>query len=144
MTDVHNSASRSFNMSRIRSANTKPELLVRRYLHNNGFRYSLHRKDLPGKPDITLTKYRTIINVNGCFWHGHNDCKYFKIPKTRTKWWTTKIDRTRTNDAENIVQLKKLGWNTIVVWECQLKPGHLDKTLNDVINELNSFKCQSQ
>jgi DNA mismatch endonuclease (patch repair protein) len=87
MADVHTKKQRSFNMSRIKGKDTKPEMLVRKFLHANGFRYKLHDKKLPGKPDIVLPKYNTVIFVHGCFWHGHTNCKYFKIPQTRTQWW---------------------------------------------------------
>ena len=93
MADVHDKATRSYNMSRIRGKDTKPEMIVRRFLHANGFRYRLHVKDLPGKPDIVLPKYRTVIFVHGCFWHGHEECKYFKLPGTRTEWCREKIEK---------------------------------------------------
>jgi len=97
MADVHTKEVRSYNMSQIRSKNTKPELVVRRYLFAKGFRYRLHSKDLPGKPDIVLPKYRTVIFVHGCFWHGHEGCKYFGIPKTNTEWWVNKIKGKQRN-----------------------------------------------
>ena len=90
MADVHDTATRSFNMSRIKGKNTKPEMLVRNFLHAHGYRYRLHDKKLPGKPDIVLPKYKTAIFVHGCFWHGHTNCKYFVVPKTRTEWWRNK------------------------------------------------------
>jgi len=92
MADVHEPEIRSYNMSRIKGKDTKPEMLVRKFLFSNGLRYRLHDKKLPGKPDLVLTKYRIVIFVHGCFWHGHNGCKYYVIPKTRTKWWKEKID----------------------------------------------------
>ena len=93
-------------MSQIRSKNTKPELVVRKYLFAQGFRYRLHRKDLPGKPDIVLPKYNTVIFVHGCFWHGHENCKYFVVPKTKTEWWLNKIGRNKQLDLESIEKLK--------------------------------------
>ena len=90
MADVHDKQTRSYNMSQIRSRNTKPELLVRKFLDAHGFRYRLHVKDLPGKPDLVLPKYKTVIFIHGCFWHGHENCKYFVVPKTTTEWWLTK------------------------------------------------------
>ena len=122
MADVHDKATRSYNMSRIRSTDTKPEMLVRKYLHANGLRYRLHNKNLPGKPDLTLSKYHTVIFVNGCFWHGHKGCKYFVLPKTKTKWWRDKIDETIKRDAKIKNELKEHGWNSLVIWECELKP----------------------
>ncbi len=92
MADVHSKETRSYNMSQIKSRNTKPEMLVKKFLHAHGFRYRLHVKDLPGKPDLVLPKYKTVIFIHGCFWHGHENCKYFVVPKTRTEWWLTKID----------------------------------------------------
>src|SRR5688500_1189546 len=100
MADLHTKEQRSFNMSRIRSGNTKPEMVVRRFLHAQGFRYKLNDNKLPGKPDIVLPKYKTIIFVHGCFWHGHNRCKYFVIPKTRTSWWDKKITSNKLRDAK--------------------------------------------
>jgi DNA mismatch endonuclease (patch repair protein) len=94
MGDVHDKATRSYNMSRIRGKDTKPEMLVRKHLHACGFRYRLHNKNLPGKPDLTLKKYHTVIFVNGCFWHGHEGCKYFVLPKTKSDWWRNKIEET--------------------------------------------------
>jgi len=137
MADVHSKKVRSYNMSQIRSGNTKPELLVRKFLHANGFRYKLHDKTLPGKPDIVLPKYRTIIFVHGCFWHGHANCKYFIVPQTRTQWWIDKINRNKANDAKAVKALKKEGWKVITVWECQLKPAKVEKTLNTLVAKLS-------
>ena len=100
MADVHSIATRSYNMSRIKGKNTKPEMLVRKYLFAHGFRYRLHSKKLPGKPDIVLPKYRTVIFVHGCFWHGHKSCKYYTVPKTNTEWWLNKIDGNKANDSK--------------------------------------------
>ena len=136
MADVHTKKQRSYNMSRIRSKDTKPEMLVRRFLHANGFRYKLHDKSLPGKPDIVLPKYRTVIFVHGCFWHGHANCKYFVVPKTRTKWWTDKINRNKANDEKAVKALKKYGWKVITVWECYLKPVKIEKKLIKILNIL--------
>ncbi|MFT3846111.1 MAG: DNA mismatch endonuclease Vsr [Lacibacter sp.] len=136
MADVHSKAQRSYNMSRIKGKNTKPEMLVRRFLHANGFRYALHKKELPGRPDIVLSKYKTVIFVHGCFWHGHANCKYFKIPQTRTRWWTDKLNHNKTNDAKALNALKKEGWKVIVVWECKLKPALLEKTLSALLKKL--------
>lgn len=136
MADVHSTAQRSFNMSRIRSTNTKPELLVRKFLHAQGYRYRLHDKKLPGKPDIVLPKYRTLIFVHGCFWHGHQGCRYYVVPKTRTDWWLNKINTNISNDDKAITALKKEGWNIITLWECSLKPAMLEKTLNKLLKKL--------
>lgn len=137
MADVYISQQRSFNMSRIKGKNTKPEMLVRKFLHANGYRYKLHDKKLPGKPDIVLPKYRTIIFVHGCFWHGHANCKYFVVPKTRTKWWTDKINGNKANDEKAVKALKKEGWKVIIVWECKLKPAKLEKILNSLLKKIS-------
>src|SRR3954469_13894018 len=100
MADVHSKEVRSYNIRRIGGKDTGPEMLVRRYLHSLGFRYTLHNKELPGKPDIVLPKYKTIIFVHGCFWHGHEHCRYYTLPKTRTKWWADKIGGNKLNDEK--------------------------------------------
>ena len=130
--DVHSKETRSYNMSRIRSKDTKPELLVRKFLHKNGFRYRLHVKDLPGKPDIVLPKYKTVIFIHGCFWHGHEGCKYFTIPKTRTEWWLNKIKKNNFNDQKAEVVLFRLGWRIIKLWECELKKIFRENTLQSL------------
>jgi len=111
-------------------------MYVRKLLFSNGFRYRLHSLNLPGKPDIVLPRYKTVIFVNGCFWHGHEGCKYFVVPKTKTEWWLNKIDRTRQLDLENIVKLKGDGWNVITIFECELKKIKIDSTLNDLIKNI--------
>jgi DNA mismatch endonuclease (patch repair protein) len=131
--DVHNKKTRSFNMSKIRAKDTKPEFIVRKFLFSKGFRYKLHDKKLPGHPDIVLKKYKIVVFVNGCFWHGHNNCKYFSIPKTRTDWWKSKIEKNISNDEKNIVELKKLGWKILCVWECELKPNQREETLSSLL-----------
>ena len=136
MSDVHTKAQRSYNMSRIRSANTKPEMLVRKFLHAQGFRYRLHDKKLPGRPDIVLPKYKTLVFVNGCFWHGHENCQYYVVPKTRTNWWLHKIETNKANDAKAVKALQKKGWKIITVWECKLKPAAIDKTLAALLRKM--------
>jgi len=138
MADVHSVEVRSYNMSRIRSKNTKPELILRKVLFANGFRYRLHNKSLPGKPDIVLKKYNTVIFVHGCFWHGHKHCRYFVVPKTRTEWWMDKITGNQKNDELKKKALKSAGWNVIEVFECNLKKDKLEKTLIKIINKLKS------
>ncbi|MBV8391066.1 MAG: DNA mismatch endonuclease Vsr [Mucilaginibacter sp.] len=132
MADVHSKEARSYNMSRIRSKDTKPEMLVRRFLHKNGFRYRLHVKDLPGKPDIVLPKYKTVIFIHGCFWHGHEGCKYYVVPKTRTDWWLHKIGTNIANDINAETALKNAGWKVIKIWECLLKKKEIEYTLNNL------------
>lgn len=136
MTDVHSKEVRSYNMSKIRSKNTKPELIVRKFLFSKRFRYRLHRKDLPGKPDIVLPKYKTVIFVHGCFWHGHEGCKYFVVPKTRTEWWLEKIDRNKALDRIHYDNLKTKSWNIITIFECELKNNQKEKTLKDLFSQL--------
>lgn len=133
MADVHDKETRSYNMSQIKGKNTKPEILVRKFLHKNGFRYRLNYEKLPGKPDIVLPKYKTAIFINGCFWHGHDNCKYFVVPKTKTKWWLDKINATKKRDVIKIKELAKLGWRIKVIWECQLKSDKRYQVFNDII-----------
>ena len=137
MADVHDKETRSYNMSRIKGKNTKPEMLVRRYLHANGFRYRLHVKNMPGKPEIVLPKYKTVIFVHGCFWHGHEGCKYYVVPKTRTDWWLNKINGNIANDEKAMNALRKEGWKVIIIWECELKPAILEATLNSLLTKLS-------
>lgn len=124
-------------MSQIKGKNTKPEMLVRKFLFSKGFRYLLHVKNLPGKPDIVLPKYKTVIFVHGCFWHGHEGCKYFVVPKTRTEWWLNKINTNKANDQKAIVLLKKAGWKIITPWECELKPATISITLEKLFISLS-------
>ena len=132
MADVYSKETRSYNMSRIRSKDTRPELLVRRFLHKNGFRYRLHVKALPGTPDIVLPKYKTVIFIHGCFWHGHEGCKYYIVPKTRTEWWLNKIGHNINKDAVAENLLLAAGWKVIKVWECELKKAMVEITLHSL------------
>lgn len=120
MADVKKALTRSELMARIRSRDTRPELRVRQFLWASGFRYRLHGKTLPGKPDIVLSRYKTVIFVHGCFWHGHADCKQFKLPQTRTEFWRDKISSNQARDAANLTRLQAMGWRVLVVWECEL------------------------
>jgi len=128
-------------MSRIKAKDTKPEMLVRRFLFAQGFRYRLHVKTLPGKPDIVLPKYKTVIFIHGCFFHGHEGCRYFKVPATRTEWWLDKIEGNKKRDWEAVKKLTELGWKVISVWECELKPKQIERTLLQLLNILqhNSY-----
>lgn len=123
-------------MSQIKGKNTKPEIMVRKFLFANGFRYRLHVKKLPGKPDIVLAKYKTVIFVNGCFWHGHENCKYFIAPKTRKKWWLSKIERNKQLDVQNSIKLNMLGWKVLVTFECELRKDKRESTLNEITTYL--------
>ena len=115
------SEQRSRNMSAIKSKNTKPEIAVRKLLHSMGYRFRLHRKDLPGSPDIVLPKYKTVIFVHGCFWHRHENCKYASTPKTRKEFWESKFKANVKRDMEIQEKIKNIGWQSVVVWECELK-----------------------
>lgn len=128
--------SNSYNMSKIRGTNTKPEILVRRFLYANNIRYRKNLKTLPGSPDIVLRKFCTVIFINGCFWHGHENCKYFSIPKTRIEFWTNKIQRNVERDKESKEKLQRLGWDVVVIWECQLTPKKRKATLNALLDVL--------
>jgi DNA mismatch endonuclease (patch repair protein) len=123
--DVHTPEKRSYNMSRIKGKNTKPEIIVRKWLWKNGYRYRLHRKDLPGKPDIVFPGRKKVIFVHGCFWHKHN-CQYFKWPKSNTEFWKQKIEGNVQRDIDNCKSLDEKGWEYLIVWECQLKKKDLD------------------
>jgi DNA mismatch endonuclease (patch repair protein) len=119
--DVLTPEQRRRTMAAVKSQNTKPELVVRRLLHAAGYRFRLHRKDLPGKPDIVLPKYRTVVFVHGCFWHQHSGCKAASRPASRQEYWEAKLDRNVSRDVSNQAQLEALGWHVIVVWECEIK-----------------------
>ena len=123
-------------MSRIRSKDTKPELIVRSFLHKKGFRFRLCDKKLPGKPDIVLPKYRTVIFVHGCFWHGHKNCKYFVLPKTRTQWWLKKINGNIENDKRKIKALSKLGWKVLQVYACETRTVEKERPLFALLDKL--------
>ena len=142
MADVHSKETRSFNMSQIKGKNTKPEMLVRKFLFANGFRYRIHDKKLPGKPDIVLPKLKTVVFVHGCYWHGHENCKYFVLPKTRTDWWLQKISRTKEVDQINFSCLADEGWKIINIFECELKPAKRDITLLQLIENINTISCR--
>lgn len=144
MTDVHDKLTRSYNMSQIKGKNTKPEMLVRKYIFSKGFRYRLHDKKLKGKPDIVLSSLSVVIFVHGCFWHGHDNCRYFKLPKTRTEWWRNKIERNKQTDIQNKRSLEKDGWKVITIFECQLKPEKRSKTLENLVNQLKSLSKEKK
>ena len=127
--DRKTSEQRHFNMAAIHGKNTKPEILVRKYLFARGLRFRIHDKKLPGCPDIVLPKYRTVIFVNGCFWHGHEGCRFASIPATNTEFWTTKIDLNKNRDFSNRSKLESMGWNVLTVWTCEIR------------NKLNRTNC---
>lgn len=136
--DVHDKKTRSYNMSRIKGKNTKPEELVAKYLFAHGFRYRRNVKKLPGSPDIVLRKYRTVIFVNGCFWHMHG-CKFFVWPKDNADFWRIKLLANSERDKREYDELRNLGWNVIVIWECQLKHGNAEKTLESLVSSLRNI-----
>ncbi|MCR4759242.1 MAG: DNA mismatch endonuclease Vsr [Oscillospiraceae bacterium] len=138
MADNHTKEVRSYNMSRIRSNNTKPEVRVRSYLHKCGFRFRKNDKRYPGKPDIVLPKYNTVVFVNGCFWHKHN-CPRFVMPKSNTDYWSKKIDGNVKRDAEHYQKLKALGWRVIVVWECEVSDEQLQKLADSIRRDYNGI-----
>lgn len=132
-------ARRSYNMSCIKGKDTKPEMIVRKYLWSRGFRYRLNHPRLPGHPDIVLHQYRTCIFVNGCFWHGHEGCKYYSTPKSNIEFWTSKISRNRERDARVNRQLTQMGWYSITIWECDLKPHNRARTLSALVFNLSEI-----
>lgn len=136
--DVHDIKTRSYNMSRIRGKDTKPEEIVRKYLFSQGFRYRKNMASLPGKPDIVLPKYRTVVFVNGCFWHGHEGCKYFVWPKNNAEFWKEKIQTNKKRDDDTSRMLTEMGWSVLTVWECQLKKDSIHNTLAELIDNIRN------
>lgn len=131
--DTIDSRARSAVMARIRSEDTGPEWKVRRFLHRRGLRYRLHGRDLPGKPDLVFPKWRVVVFVNGCFWHGHVECGRHRLPKTRREYWLTKIDRNRARDATNSAALIALGWRPLTIWECELSQNGLENLWDQIL-----------
>ena len=134
MPDTMTKEQRHYCMSRIRGKDTRPEMVVRRWLHSEGFRYSLHSRRLPGCPDIVLRRYHTVIFINGCFWHGHPGCDMFRMPRSNVEFWQEKIRRNKERDAQEVAALEALGWNVIVVWECELSRRARDLTLRNLVD----------
>ena len=137
MVDVLTPEQRRLNMSRIRGRDTKPEMILRRGLHALGLRFRLHRKDLPGRPDLVFPRYRAVIQVHGCFWHGH-DCPMFKWPATRAEFWKEKIVGNRRRDRASLGALHESGWRVLVVWECALR-GPRRRSVRDVLSRCEVF-----
>ena len=134
--DNRSKEARSRNMSNIPSKNTKPEETVRKYLFAHGLRYRKNVSKLPGKPDIVLPKYKAVVFVNGCFWHGHEGCKYFVPPKTNTEFWYAKFKYNQERDERNYQKLRDLGWRILIVWECEIRHGDADKRLGLLAEEI--------
>lgn len=143
MADVHSPEKRSYNMSRIHAKGTKPEETVRKYLFSKGFRYRKNDPRLPGKPDIVLPKYKTVVFVNGCFWHRHEGCKYFVWPKNNAEFWRKKIMSNVERDNRNYSELKEKGWSVVVIWECELKDRR-SETLSSVANSLELLATEAE
>ena len=139
MTDIKSPADRSRNMAAIKGKDTKPEMIVRKYLFSRGLRFRVQVRKLPGTPDIVLPKYKTAIFVNGCFWHGHEGCKYFRLPKSNIEFWKEKIERNIERDKESELALLDLGWKVIRVWECELRnKANREGTLNKIYTSITS------
>ncbi len=132
MADIVDTKTRSRMMSGIRGRNTKPEMLVRSLLHRQGFRFRLHARDLPGHPDIVLPRYHSVIFVHGCFWHGHENCRLFRWPKTREEFWRNKITHNRKNDRKSVQELLDAGWKVGIIWECMLRDHAPDSWLPEL------------
>ena len=144
MADVHSPKTRSYNMSRIRSKDTKPEEIVRKYLFSKGFRYRKNDVRFPGKPDIVLPKYKTVIFVNGCFWHKHDGCNYFVWPKNNAEFWREKISANVERDQTSYRQLHQLGWNVLVIWECELKQRNRDNSLSKLVAAIQGNQSKNE
>ncbi len=138
MADIKSPEDRSKNMAAIRATETKPEVIVRKYLFSKGFRYRKNDKRLPGRPDIVLPKYRTVIFINGCFWHGHEGCKYFVWPVANADFWRSKIRANMDRDERNKRLLENAGWKVLTVWECELKPAKRNDALNELMLQIVS------
>ncbi len=139
MADVHTPDIRSYNMSRIRSKGTKPEEVVRKFLFSQGYRYRKNDIRLPGKPDLVMSKYKTVIFINGCFWHGHEGCKYFVWPKNNAEFWREKITDNIKRDKRNRQKLIEQGWRVIDIWECELNKIAITQTLSKLVERLKNI-----
>lgn len=138
MADNHSLEIRSYNMSRIRSKDTKPEILLRSRLFYHGFRFRINDKKYFGKPDVILPKHKTVIFVNGCFWHSHTSCKYFRLPQSRQSYWLPKLEKTKKRDEIAHQYYRDRLWNCLVVWECQLKPQTIDSSIHELIEKIGN------
>jgi DNA mismatch endonuclease (patch repair protein) len=138
MADIWTKDKRSAVMSRIRSGNTKPELALRSLLFARGLRYRLHRKDLPGKPDLVFQQYKSVVFVHGCFWHYHQECREGRVPSTNTRFWQEKLSKNVARDETNTLKLLAAGWKVIVVWECEIEKNMNEQSLNNLISRIKS------
>jgi len=132
LSDIYSKQKRSQIMSKISGKNTKPEIIIRKIAHNLGYRFRLHKKDLPGKPDLVFPKYKKVIFVNGCFWHGHSKCSRSNLPTTRKMFWKEKIENNKKRDKTNKTKLKKLGWDYLVIWQCEIKKSNYGKLMERI------------
>ncbi|AZG87692.1 DNA mismatch endonuclease Vsr [Pseudomonas syringae pv. pisi str. PP1] len=139
--DIVDTATRSKMMGNIKAKNTRPEIIVRKYLHKNGYRFRIHRRDLPGNPDIVLPKLRTCIFVHGCFWHRHKGCRYASTPQSRADFWSEKFEKTMIRDEKARLALQALSWNVLIIWECELRAG--GKGLEMLLHKLQTTKGSS-
>ncbi|MDB5091560.1 MAG: vsr [Mucilaginibacter sp.] len=140
MTDIFNKEKRSKVMTLVKGKNTKPEIILRKKLHALGFRFRVHDRKLPGTPDVKLTKYKTVVFVNGCFWHGHLNCKYYTVPKSNHQFWVDKIEKNINRDRYNYKKLVELGWKVLVIWACELNKKRIDLTINYIAIKLRESK----
>ena len=138
MADIITPEHRSWNMSRIKGKDTKIEVKVRSWLFANGFRFRKNDRRYPGTPDVVLPKYRTVIFINGCFWHRHEGCRYATTPKTRTEFWQKKFDRNVANDIKHKEEMEAMGWNVITLWECELKKKQFEETMQGLAEKINN------
>lgn len=148
MTDIKTTEERSRNMAAIKGKDTKPEMIVRKYLFSRGLRFRVQGRKLPGTPDIVFPKYKTAIFVNGCFWHGHEGCKHFRLPKSNVEFWKEKIERNIARDVRNETELKALGWRVIRVWECEIKTvkgreEYLKHLYDRIVNPTQSYLIET-
>ena len=148
MTDIKTKEERSRNMAAIKGKDTKPEMIVRKYLFSRGLRFRVQVRKLSGNPDIVLPKYKTVIFVNGCFWHGHEGCRYFRLPKSNVEFWEEKIERNVARDVRNEAELKALGWRVVRVWECEIKTvaqreEYLKHLYDRIVNPVQSYLIET-
>lgn len=148
MTDIKTKEERSRNMAAIKGKDTKPEMIVRKYLFSRGLRFRVQVRKLSGNPDIVLPKYKTVIFVNGCFWHGHEGCRYFRLPKSNIEFWEKKIERNVARDVHNEAELKALGWRVVRVWECEIKTvaqreEYLKHLYDRIVNPVQSYLIET-
>ena len=145
MADTMTHEQRSRCMSAVKGKDTKPEMIVRKYLFSKGLRFRLHVRSLPGNPDIVLPKYKTVVFINGCFWHGHEGCKYYRLPKSNVEFWESKITNNKNRDVLNEIKLKELGWRVIRIWECEIRRVQdrnqsLERLYNQIVKRFTRYE----